>query len=259
MNTAVPWLSIVTVVKDDDIGFGKTADSIARQTESGYEWIVIDSSLDEFRIPAIIRDSLPNSNYRIEWQAPQGIYSAMNAGLAMASGTFIYFLNAGDAFIDEFTLRDIRDTVESDFPSWIVGRVEIHEISGEVVHSSHWNYAREKRAMFARGHFPPHQGTFVRTELLRRVNGFDLSFSIAADYAAALALSQLADPYMTDRLVARFVEGGVSTQRRVESVTEFHRARRKVLTPNGLAATREHLNYWKQLISIFLLSKLRSR
>lgn len=259
MNTAVPWLSIVTVVKDDDCGFGKTANSIAGQTESGYEWIVIDGSIDKFKIPAIIRELLPNSNYRIDWQPPQGIYGAMNRALELVSGTYIYFLNAGDVLLDPSTLEDVHEIVQSNSPDWIVGRVEIQELSGNFVRSSNWSYAKEKQAIFARGKFPPHQGTFVRTELLRSVNGFDLSYSIAADYAAALAISQLAEPHMTDRLVARFVEGGVSTQGRIESVREFHRARREVLRPKGVAAIRERFHYGKQLISFYLVSKLRNR
>ena len=39
-----PWLSIITVVKDDPEGFARTAESIAGQNLKGVEWVVIDGS-----------------------------------------------------------------------------------------------------------------------------------------------------------------------------------------------------------------------
>ena len=47
------WLSIVTVVKDDSEGFSRTARSLHGQNLDGVEWIVIDSSVDPSKIPAL--------------------------------------------------------------------------------------------------------------------------------------------------------------------------------------------------------------
>ncbi len=142
-------------------------------------------------------------------------------------------------------------------PTWIVGRVQILEQSGKRVISASWDYQSERKALFARGLFPPHQGTVVSTAVLRSISGFDERFRIAADYAAALSLSQIQDPLMTDRVIGTFSEGGVSTTRWQESFREFHKARRQVFSPRGLVALSEQLRYWKHYSSVWLVRKVR--
>ena len=93
--------------------------------------------------------------------------------------------------------------------------------------------------MFARGRFAPHQGTFASADELRASGGFDVSFRIAADYAAFLTLTTMSTPVMLEFPIARFHEGGLSTQNWQESFREFHRARRSILQPHGTAAARE--------------------
>jgi hypothetical protein len=41
-----PWLSVITVVKDDAEGFARTAASLSQQNLEGVEYIVVDSSTD---------------------------------------------------------------------------------------------------------------------------------------------------------------------------------------------------------------------
>jgi len=252
----VPWLTVVTVVKDDPEGFAHSLESLTAQDLAGVEFVVVDSSGDPETIPQLLLDvSLPDSH--LEWIEPSGIYSAMNTGLGQAQGDFIYYLNAGDTFCDARVLGDIRTIVESVNPVWIVGRVEISERSGARVPSGPWNYQTEKNALFARGLFPPHQGTICRTESLRNAGGFDAKYSISADYAAALSLSLVSDPLMTDRVIATFFEGGVSTERWQDSFREFHQARRLILKPRGFTSLVERFHYWKHFASVWLVRRLR--
>jgi GT2 family glycosyltransferase len=181
----------------------------------------------------------------------------MNRGLEDATGEYIYFLNAGDSFFNDQVLEELYSLIRSGSPQWIVGLVEIQELGGNSVISAEWDYAAEKRALFGRGRFPPHQGTIVRTDALRSVGGFAEKYRIAADYAVALALSQVSDPLMSSRVIAKFVEGGVSTSHWKESFREFHRARREIFTPVGFAAAVEVFHYWTHFGKVFLARSLK--
>jgi len=252
----VSWLTVVTVVKDDPQGFERTLKSLIQQDLAAVEFVVVDSSSDSETIPKILAQvTLPALHF--DWIVPSGIYSAMNAGLRQAQGEYIYFLNAGDTFYDENVLEGIRAISESLQPIWIVGRVEIYERSGARVLSASWDYQNEKKALFARGRFPPHQGTFVRTDSLRSVGGFDEQFAIAADYATTLSLSEISTPHVTDRLIAKFFEGGVSTDRWQNSFREFHLARRLILKPRGFNSLVERFNYWKHFASVWIIRNFR--
>jgi len=253
------WLTVVTVVKDDAEGLGKTLDSLVGQSLTGVEYIVVDSSTDATQVEStLVRSGLSGvADYLLEWSEPAGIYAAMNLGLSLAHGDYIYFLNAGDSFFDTQVLADIGEVVRQNSPDWIVGRVQVQEKSGRTSVSADWDYDREKRALFARGLFPPHQGTFVKTKALRAMGGFNLKYSIAADYLAALSLSKTADPVVTNRVIARFIEGGTSTLRWQESFREFHRARIEEFQPKGWSAVVERLRTFSHYTRVWLVRTLR--
>lgn len=234
---AAPWLTVVTVVRDDLVGLERTLVSMAHQDREGVEYVVIDSSHEGEAVRDRVIDVAADAVY--EWMAPAGVYPAMNEGLRRATGAYAYFLNAGDALHDPDVLGRVRRALASTSAPWAFGPVEVVSRDGTRTVTPPWDYAREKGLAFSRGHFPPHQGTFAGSDLLRHVGGFDPAYPIVADYAAFLRMSQVADPRILDTVVATFVEGGLSTRRWKASIAEFHRARTTILQPTGPAAWRE--------------------
>lgn len=97
-----PLISIITVVKDDAQGFLITARSILNQNYTNIEWIVVDG-LSRDTTGHYIRQLTPQiSEYKIE--VDNGIYNAMNKGIDMATGDWIIFMNADDAFYSKETV-----------------------------------------------------------------------------------------------------------------------------------------------------------
>jgi hypothetical protein len=249
------WLSIITVVKDDYPGFVQTLESITQQNLTGVELCVVDSSIDS----DAIKDALSSSTaiaHSYEWVEPIGIYPAMNTGVGQANGEYVYFLNAGDLLASADVLERLHKSTRDASPSWVFGPVRIVSVDGSSVITPAWDYAKEKSALFSRGLFPPHQGTLARRELLEQIGGFDTSYRIAADYAAFLRLSQLADPLIVDYVIAEFFEGGVSSVNWQESFREFHRARRSILQPTGTAALREQFETRVHFAKVFAYKEL---
>jgi hypothetical protein len=252
------WLTVITVVKDAPEDFLRTIDSFSHQGLTGVEYLVIDSSLNRTAIPEAIA-KYPAIETRYSWVEPAGIYPAMNAGLAQATGDYVYFANAGDTFYTFDVLSKVHTAVMSAAPSWMFGDAEILELSGAKVITPHWNYADEKSVSFSRGHFPCHQATFVQREILIGQGGFDNTYSIVADYAAFLKLTLIADPIYLDFVVATFTEGGISTTKWQESFSQFHRARKEILKPHGTAALREQLESSRRYAMVYLHREIRSK
>ena len=255
MNVDTPWLSVVTVVKNDLAGLRQSLDSLRDQDLTKVELVVIDGSVEHSEVASLVHE-FPVSSC-LEWSAPEGVYQAMNRGLALAQGEYIYFLNAGDTLYDPRVVTDLHHLISESKPGWLVGLVQITEISGHKVTSASWDYEAESRAFFSRGVFPPHQGTVVKTELLLSIGGFNTDYTIAADYAAALSLSLAAKPLMVDRVVACFTEGGLSTKMWKQSFHEFHRARQQILRPRGWGRIVERWNYSRHFASVWLVRCLR--
>jgi len=254
--TDQPWLSIITVVKDASSDFSRTLQSLSTQNLLGVEYLVIDSSTDSAAIPTILEQSGISFSY--QWCEPTGIYTAMNIGLSKTSGTYVYFLNAGDELLPEVLSQVLAASALCTAP-WLIGQVEVASVCGARVTTPMWNFDAEQRVLFARGVFAPHQGTFARTETLRMVGGFDEKFRIAADYAAFLKLSLVNEPVMLPFTIARFFEGGLSTQKWQESFKEFHQARLSILSPRGMQAVTERFYTARQFIAVGLYRGIWSK
>ena len=233
-----PWLTIVTVVRDDLAGLQRTLSSISASGAADVQVIVVDSSSDRESVAATCAGIAD-----VHWVEPEGIYPAMNIGLSLAEGHYVQFLNAGDMLHDDQVLNRVRLVAEGD-PSWMFGPVRIVDASGSSTVTPPWDYPAEARHLFSRGHFPQHQGTFMGTELLRSADGFDARYRIAADYAAFLKVSRLADPVVLDFVIADFFEGGASTEHWRAAFDEFHRARLEVFSPKGTGLLIERWNTW---------------
>lgn len=235
-------VSIVTVVKDDQEGFDQTYQSLVSQTElesGAWQWIVVDGSAQ----PLTVADNLPDgTQVKHELQNPEGIYAAMNRGLDMATGEYVYFLNAGDTLAEATTLKNVIGDLRSHQPVWLFGPVLFFNEQGYRLTEREWNYATERRNLFARGLFPPHQGTIMRTSVLREVGGFSRDLDLVADYEAVLKVSLVADPLRVSYPIAHFRQGGASTVHWRQALREFHQARVRVLRPQGIRKLREQVH-----------------
>jgi len=233
------WLSVVTPVRDAPHDFIRTRNSLVTQLADEIEWVIVDSSSDKSEIPRNLQTSS-----RIEakylWMPPEGIFAAMNIGLDQATGRYTYFLNAGDVLLSQDTLRGIIERLRLlSEPAWAYADVEMLTDGGRPFTPRGWDYDKEQKRLFARGRFPCHQGTFVRTEILREFGGFTPSYQVAGDYEVFLRLSTRYPCTYLNCTVARFAPGGESSRSWAHGIKEFHRARKEILAPRGLAAIRE--------------------
>jgi glycosyltransferase involved in cell wall biosynthesis len=239
-----PWLTIITIVRNDPEGFRRTIESIAAQELGDVQVLVVDGSENRAQIQEAIQPAGVEVDY--VWEAPKGIYPAMNSGLARARGTYSMFTNAGDVLHSPKVVADLRGQLQKLEVPWGYGQVRFINPDGTSTLPEPFDYASEQKRCFSGGRFPPHQGTFARTELLRDLGGFDSKYRICADYALFLKLSQVSNPLEIDAVISDFYVGGLSTIAWKESLKEFHDARVSILKPSGIEALRECLGTWSQ-------------
>ncbi len=88
-----PVFSIITVCyKAQDI-IEKTVKSVLAQTYSHVEYIVVDGDSPD-NTAEVVRSLSPS--IRLISEPDKGLYDAMNKGLRMATGDYVWFVNAGD-------------------------------------------------------------------------------------------------------------------------------------------------------------------
>lgn len=109
-------LSIITINYNDAAGIKKTLDSVASQTYTDFEHIIVDGASTDGSVDIIcqyadsqdIRRQGNEATRQVVWlsEPDTGIYNAMNKGIRMASGEYLLFLNSGDVLVDENVVYD---------------------------------------------------------------------------------------------------------------------------------------------------------
>lgn len=168
-------ISIVTVSYNAADTIEQTISSVVNQTYENIEYIIIDGGSTDGTVD-IIRKYEDRIAYWVS-KPDNGVYDAMNKGIDVATGDYIYFLGADDALVCTKTLyyvcNDIKETY-ADVYSYCEYMVTDNGMQKFVSNK----FARNEKLIKS---MIPHQGMFVKT-ILAKKNIFDVKYKIAADF-----------------------------------------------------------------------------
>ena len=179
--------TIITVVFNAEKTISKTINSILNQTQSFFEYIIIDGKSNDKTLDIINSYKQQfikkNINFTIISEEDIGIYDAMNKGIDLASTEYITFLNADDTFDKEF-INSCLIIVKDTSPDYIYSSVHAF-IGGTEKHfipNFNPNTFTFKSMPF------PHPGLIIKREVYNEIGKFDLKYKFAADLDFILRL-----------------------------------------------------------------------
>ena len=153
-------LSIITINYNNCKGLERTLHSIQSQACHDFEWIVIDGgSTDGSR--DLIEQHHDSMSYWCS-EPDNGIYHAMNKGVAKAIGDYCLFLNSGDELCDSHVIERLQsasfsaDIVSCDMYVDGIGRKNLRKSVESV--NAYWLY---DNSLY-------HPSTWIRREVLRK-------------------------------------------------------------------------------------------
>lgn len=152
--------------------------SLASQSEKDFEHLIIDGASTDDTL-AVAR-SFPGLTPRIISEPDKGLYDAMNKGLRMATGDYVLFLNAGDAFHDADCLARYAQAAASGDYDIIYGDTAIVDDHRRFLAPRHLS-APERLTVrsFSHGMLICHQAFMVRRSLAPE---YDTAYRFSADY-----------------------------------------------------------------------------
>jgi glycosyltransferase involved in cell wall biosynthesis len=171
-------ISIITVCYNSATTIEKTILSVANQTYTNIEYIIVDGNSKDDTLAIVKKHEGKISKWISE--PDKGLYDAMNKGIAIATGDIIGILNSDDTFnsisvIEQVANFHLQNNIEAS-----VGNIIQHKENGKTVRlysSKYWNPEKLKI-----GFMPPHPSIFFKKDLFRKFGDYNLGFKIGADY-----------------------------------------------------------------------------
>jgi len=147
----------------------------------------------------------------------------MNKGLNLASGDYVWFINAGDMLYSENTVQEIVDKIDAvNLPDIIYGETKIVDEYGNSLAMRRLK-APEKLSWksFNMGMLVCHQSFIVKRKIAEQ---YDLQYRFTADYDWCIRCLKKANIVLNTKLIlSRFLEAGLSAANRKESLKERYR------------------------------------
>lgn len=197
-------MSVVTVCLNSADTIEKTIRSVIGQTYKELEYIIIDGGSTDATVDIIKKYDNEISFWLSE--SDEGIYDAMNKGIARATGDVISFLNSSDWYQPE-TLQVVVDKFR-ECNCDIVSGCGVTVRDGE--HAC--VFGPESERMIFKRMVYPHQTLFVKKEIFQTHNKFDLSYRISSDYDWLMRVIKGGVNVCTcDEILTYFTYGGASS------------------------------------------------
>lgn len=217
--TLRPKFSIITVTYNAASVIAPTLESVREQTYSNYEYILVDGGSKDDTV-AIAKASGIEFAHIIS-ERDKGIYDAMNKGIALATGDYLCFLNAGDAFYAPDTLQTIADAIadEKELPDVLYGETaEVDE---------NRNFVRMRRLQaperldwrsFRNGMLVCHQAFYARRDIAPM---YDLKYRLSADVDWCIKVMKRSKKMVNvNATVVNYLQNGISLQYHRKSLME---------------------------------------
>lgn len=216
----------------------RTLDSVLRQNYSDIEHIIIDGrSKDETVAMAEAyrqqSDATVNGHTIVIQSEPdEGLYDAMNKGIAKATGEYLCFLNAGDTLPDTDTIAHIAKLANGKEYGVIYGETDVVDDEGRFLQHRRLQAPEHLTwRSFRHGMLVCHQAFYANTSIARQVP-YDMRYRISADVDWCIRIMKEGDrrglPNLNvHRVIDHYLAGGISIKNHRASLMErFHTMRR---------------------------------
>jgi glycosyltransferase involved in cell wall biosynthesis len=180
-------ISIITITYNSEKTVEETIRSVIGQDYPEKEYIIIDGASKDGTLAIV-------NKYRehiatVVSEKDNGLYDALNKGIAVATGDIIGMLHSDDLFAGPGVLSKVADVFNT-FP-------ETEAMYADLVFTDRndtsrilrvWKAGNYEPGAFKKGWMPPHPTFFVRKAVYERFGVFNTGLKLSADYELMLRL-----------------------------------------------------------------------
>jgi glycosyltransferase involved in cell wall biosynthesis len=204
-----PLFSIIIPTFNSSKTLKECLNSVFEQSFISYEVLIIDSASSDGTLTILNEFALNHANLKVYSEKDKGIYDAMNKGMGLAKGEWLYFLGSDDTFHNTRVLSHISNAIGNTTKKVVYGNVEI-------VGNTAW----AKNGDVYAGRFTTqkllsqnicHQAIFYnRLFVLKNIGNYNLDYVKSADWDYNLKCWAKQEFEFSDLVVANYSVAGFS-------------------------------------------------
>jgi glycosyltransferase involved in cell wall biosynthesis len=202
-----PFFSIITPVYNAGQTLERCIKSVLSQQNKDFEFVLIDGASSDGSVSVIKK--YVEINTCIKWISEKdgGVYDAMNKGIQMAQGNWLYFLGADDFLSNDLVLQQIEEGITSHTGyKLFYGDVWFEDLNRK--YDGPFTPEKLLRRSIC------HPAIFYHHTIFKTFGFYALKFPIEADYVFNLKifLDGRIQTFYLPVLVATFASGGMSNR-----------------------------------------------
>jgi glycosyltransferase involved in cell wall biosynthesis len=196
-------ISIITVVFNGEKTIRDTIESVCNQTLLPLEYIIVDGLSTDGTL-SIVKEYMARFPFiKSISEKDDGIYDAMNKGIAMASGKLIGIINSDDWYE--------LDALEKMSNAYTISGSGVYFGILRKIKNGLDYYLERTSQDFVSERMIPHPTTFVSKDIYEKYGAYDLKYKYSSDLEWVLRLVKCQVPFRhLDDIIANFRIGGAS-------------------------------------------------
>lgn len=176
-------VSVITVTYNAGATVEEAAQSVVSQRgDFALDYHVVDGGSTDDTLARLERFN--GQIAQLTSEPDNGLYDAMNRGVARAKGDIIGILNADDRYADDTVISDVLNAFEETGADGIYA--DLDYVDAEDGHTITRRWKSGHPSSFRRGWMPPHPTLFVKRLLYEQHGLFNTTLRSAADYELML-------------------------------------------------------------------------
>ena len=208
LNDYFMRLSIITINYNNDIGLKDTFESIKKQTNHNFEYVVVDGNSNDGS-KNVIQEYQEYINKWIS-EPDTGIYNAMNKGAKMSTGEYMLFLNSGDFLYHE----NVIDKLLSESFNEDIVCCSMYSFDDK---SNHICLPPKNVSLytFIGGGSMLHPSTLIKRQIYDKVGGYIEEYKIISDwcfFVDSMVVNNCTYKVLDNIILTSFNEFGVSSK-----------------------------------------------
>lgn len=177
-------ISVITAVFNRADTIRDTMIRVQNQNYPNIEHIIQDGGSTDETLRKIA--ALSNAATHLVSEPDDGIYDAINRGIARASGDVVGLMHSDDFFAHSRVLERVAEKFGDPSIDGVYGDLEYVSAADSNKVVRYWKSGEYSPKRLSLGWMPPHPTLYLRREVYDRLGVYDTSFRIAADYDAML-------------------------------------------------------------------------